>query len=136
VPEPRVVPFAGRGEGDHRSIAAALQRITPAFEPQLPRAQRVRGARSKTSAPSGYGPGRCGTSGLRAPARCATVPLGTNCSQRRKPSQPNRGPKNQGRSGLRLPASSCCVCPSPFPRDCHSVRVERALLSNCIFNVR
>jgi transposase InsO family protein len=32
VPEPRVVPFAGRGEGDHRSMAAALQRITPAFE--------------------------------------------------------------------------------------------------------
>jgi putative transposase len=36
----------------------------------------ARGA--KTSAPSGNGPGRCGTWGLRAPARCSTVPSGTN----------------------------------------------------------
>ena len=43
-------------------------------------AERVRGSRSKTSAPSGNGPGRCGTWGLRAPARCSTVPPGTNAA--------------------------------------------------------
>src|SRR5436190_4574913 len=73
-----MVSFAPRGKGDHRNVAAALQRSASAFEPWLPHAQRVRGARSKASAPSGNGPGRCGTWGLRAPVRCATVPSGTN----------------------------------------------------------
>jgi putative transposase len=50
------------------------------FEPRLPHAERVRGASSKTSAPSGNGPRRCGTWGLRGPARCATVPSGTNAA--------------------------------------------------------
>jgi hypothetical protein len=70
VPEPRMVPIACRGEGDHRSMATALQQSTPAFQPRLSHAERVRGARSKASAPSGNGPGRCGTRGLRVPARC------------------------------------------------------------------
>ena len=32
--------------------------------------------------PSCNGPGRCGTSGLRAPARCSTIPSGTNAASR------------------------------------------------------
>ena len=38
----------------------------------------ARGARP--SAPSGNGPGRCGMWGLRAPARCSTVPPGTTAA--------------------------------------------------------
>ena len=34
------------------------------------------------SVPSGNGPGRCGTWGLRAPARCSTVPHGTHRARR------------------------------------------------------
>ena len=39
-------------------VAAALQRSASAFEPRLPHAQRVRGARSKAGAPAGNGLGR------------------------------------------------------------------------------
>ena len=35
---------------------------------------------------------------FRAPARCSTVPHGTNGASNGKPSQANGGPKNQGRS--------------------------------------
>jgi hypothetical protein len=65
VPEPRMVSLPRRSKGDHRSTAAA-QRSAAAFESQLSHAQRVRGARSKTSAPSGNRRGRCGTWGVRA----------------------------------------------------------------------
>src|SRR5919198_5146493 len=75
-----MVSFTRRGEGDHRSMAAALQRSASAFEPRLSHAERVRGARNKHSAPSGNGPGRCGTWGLRVPARCSTVPSGTKAA--------------------------------------------------------
>ena len=59
-----------------------LQRGASAFEPRLSHAERVRGSRSKTSAPSCNGPGRCGIWGLRAPARCSTVPAGTNAASK------------------------------------------------------
>src|SRR4029079_19582503 len=83
VSETRMVSFARRSEGTDRRMATSLQRGAPTFEPRLPHAQRVRDSRSKTSAPSCNGPGRCGTSGLRAPARCSTVPSGTNAAIRR-----------------------------------------------------
>ena len=60
--------------------ARSRRRGASAFEPRLSHAQRVRGTRSKASAPSGNGPGRCGTWGLRVPPRCATVPPGTNAA--------------------------------------------------------
>src|SRR6187455_2366075 len=82
VSEPRMVSFARRSEGTDRRMATPLQRGAPSFEPRLPHAQRVRDSRSKTSAPSCNGPGRCGTSGLRAPARCSTVPSRTNAAIR------------------------------------------------------
>src|SRR5512139_2969947 len=82
VSEPRMVSFARRSEGTDRRMATPLQRGAPSFEPRLPHAQRVRDSRSKTSAPSCNGPGRCGTPGLRAPARCSTVPSGTNAAIR------------------------------------------------------
>ena len=79
VPEPRMVPVALRGEDHHRDMAQALQRGAAAFEPRLFDAGRVRreaqGERRSTRA--GNGPGRCGRWGLRAPARCITVPQGT-----------------------------------------------------------
>ena len=59
-----------------------LQRGTSAFEPRLSHAERVRGSRNKASAPPCNGPGRCGTWGLRAPARCSTVPAGTNAASK------------------------------------------------------
>ena len=55
-----MVSIARRGEGDHRSMAAALQRGASAFEPRLPHAEPVRGSTSKRSVPSSNGPGRCG----------------------------------------------------------------------------
>ena len=82
VSEPRMVSFARRSEGTDRRMATPLQRGAPSFEPRLSHAQRVRDSRSKTSAPSCNGPGRCGMSGLRAPARCSTVPSGTNAASR------------------------------------------------------
>jgi hypothetical protein len=60
VPEPRMVSVTRRGEGDHRSMAAALQRSASAFEPRLPHAERVRGSTERRSVPSCNGPGRCG----------------------------------------------------------------------------
>ena len=80
--EPRMVSFARRSEGTDRRMATPLQRGAPSFEPRLSRAQRVRDSRSKTSAPLCNGPGRCGKSGLRAPARCSTVSSGTNAASR------------------------------------------------------
>jgi hypothetical protein len=116
VPEPRMVPFPRRSKGDHRSMAAAR---AAAFESQLSQAQRVRGARSKTSAvrqragrcgtwgvralPPGDGPNAAVHGGLRAPARCATVPSG-HVQPAREETQANRGPKNRGRSRF---VSSC-----------------------------
>src|SRR4029077_9778027 len=82
VSEPRMVSFARRGKGSDRRMAATLQRGTPAFEPRLSHAERVRGSRSNSSAPSCNGPGRCGIRGLRAPARCSTVPAGTNAASK------------------------------------------------------
>src|ERR1700733_15605959 len=55
-----MVSFARRGEGDHRDLAAALQRGAPAFQPRLSHAERVRGSTGKRSVPSGNGPRRCG----------------------------------------------------------------------------
>jgi hypothetical protein len=63
-------------------MAAALQRGPSAFEPRQSYAKRVRGSRSKASALPCNGPGRCGMWGLRAPARCSTVPSGTNAASR------------------------------------------------------
>ena len=77
-----MVSFARRGEGSDRRMAATLQRGTSAFEPRLSRAERVRGSRNKASAPPCNGPGRYGIWGLRAPARCSTVPAGTNAASK------------------------------------------------------
>src|SRR5689334_7133699 len=55
-----MVSFARRGEGDHRDVAAPLQRGASAFESRLSDAERVRGSTQKRSVPSGNGPGRCG----------------------------------------------------------------------------
>ena len=74
--------FRSRAEAKVLKMATPLQRGAPSFEPRLSHAQRVRECRSNTSAPSCNGPGRCGTSGLRAPARCSTVPSGTNAAIR------------------------------------------------------
>ena len=52
------------------------------FQPRLSRAERVRGSRNKASAPPCNGPGRYGIWGLRAPARCSTVPAGTNAASK------------------------------------------------------
>jgi hypothetical protein len=65
-----------------RRMAATLQRGTSAFEPRLSHAERVRGSRNKASAPPCNGPGRYGIWGLRAPARCSTVPAGTNAASK------------------------------------------------------
>ena len=43
VPEPRMVPVAGGGEGRDRGLAQALQRGATPFEPRLPDARGVRG---------------------------------------------------------------------------------------------
>src|SRR4029077_8050961 len=82
VSEPRMVSFARRGKGSDRRMAATLQRGTSAFEPRLSHAERVRGSRSNSSAPSCNGPGRSGIRGLRAPARCSSVPAGTNAASK------------------------------------------------------
>ena len=82
VSELRMVSFARRGEGSDRRMAATLQRGTSAFEPRLSHAERVRGSRNKASAPPCNGPGRYGIWGLRAPARCSTVPAGTNAASK------------------------------------------------------
>ena len=95
-----MVSLTRRGEGDHRSMAAALQRGTSAFEPRLPHAERVRGSTSKRSVPSRNGPGRCGM-GAFAPRPVAQPPRqGQTGSKQGTPSQANRGPKNQGRSTI------------------------------------
>ena len=60
VPEPRMVSFACGGEGDHRDLAAPLQRGASTLEPRLSHAERVRGSTVKRSVPSCNGPGRCG----------------------------------------------------------------------------
>ena len=60
VPEPRMVSFACGGEGDHRDLAAPLQRGASTLEPRLSHAKRVRGSTVKRSVPSCNGPGRCG----------------------------------------------------------------------------
>ena len=112
VPEPRMVPLPRPSKGDHRSMAAA-QRSAAAFESQLSHAQRVRGARCKTSAPSGNGPdvtvhgdsvpcprvtGRTlRYMGTPRPGLSRDRHVGTRCSQRGRPSQANRGAKNQDR---------------------------------------
>jgi putative transposase len=79
VPEPRMVPLPRRGQDRHRDVAQALQRGAPAFEPRLFDAGRVRGEAQgeRRSTRVGNGPGRCAAWGLRAPARCITVPQGT-----------------------------------------------------------
>src|SRR5207244_2368258 len=61
-----------------REMAAALQYGASAFELGLPHASAVRGARCQVQRSSGNGPDRCGMWGLRAPARCSTVPPGTS----------------------------------------------------------
>src|SRR5207244_5070028 len=75
---PRVVPFQSRSQGRHRKLAPALQQVAPAFEPRLSDTGGVLGEarRASLSVQAGNGPGRCGTWGLRAPARCITVPQG------------------------------------------------------------
>ena len=80
VPEPGVVPLAGRGEGRDRELAPALQRGASAFEPRLPHAGRVRGEDrgARRSVAAGNGSDRCGMWGLRAPTRCITVPQGAS----------------------------------------------------------
>ena len=60
VPEPRMVSFACGGEGDHRDLAAPLQRGASTLEPRLSHTERVRGSTVKRSVPSCNGPGRCG----------------------------------------------------------------------------
>jgi putative transposase len=63
--------FRSRAEG--KVIIEAWRRHYNEVRPRSSlesHAERVRGARSKISALSGNGPGRCGTWGLRAAARC------------------------------------------------------------------
>src|SRR5262245_14684645 len=55
-----MVSLACRSHGDHRSVAASLQRRASAFEPRLSHAERVCGSTAKRSVPSCNGPGRCG----------------------------------------------------------------------------
>ena len=97
------------------SLAPALQRGAPAFEPRLSDAGRVRGEDWKQDAASatGNGPERCGMWGLRAPARCTTVPQGANQgSNRGRSLKLSRGPKKQGRSGcievFRIAVAALC----------------------------
>src|SRR6266853_2996106 len=59
-------------------MAAALQYGASAFELGLLDASAVRSARCQVQRSSGNGPDRCGMWGLRAPARCSTVPPGTS----------------------------------------------------------
>ena len=56
----RMVSFACGGEGDHRDLAAPLQRGASTLEPRLSHTERVRGSTVKRSVPSCNGPGRCG----------------------------------------------------------------------------
>ena len=73
---------ARRGEGSDRRMAATLRRGSPAFEPRLSHAERVRGSRNKASAPPCNGPGRYGIWGLPRPGPCSTVPAGTNAASK------------------------------------------------------
>src|SRR6185437_14972909 len=66
VPEPGMVPFAERGEGGDRELAAALQRGAAAFEPGLPDAGRVR------RAPQAPGTAPAQATGQRAAAHGAS----------------------------------------------------------------
>ena len=85
VPEPGMVPLAGRGEGGDRELAAALQRGAAAFEPRLSHAGRVRGEdrEARRSVAAGNGAERCGMWGLRAPPRCTTAPQGATKAEPR-----------------------------------------------------
>src|SRR3979490_2929958 len=78
--EPRMVPFQSRGQDRHRKLAPALQRGAAAFEPRLSDAGRIRRTAqgASFSVRAGNGPGRCGTWGLRAPARCSTASQGAS----------------------------------------------------------
>src|SRR3981081_4613769 len=78
--EPRMVPFKSRGQDRHRKLAPALQRGAAAFEPRLSDAGRIRRTAqgASFSVRAGNGPGRCGTWGLRAPARCSTASQGAS----------------------------------------------------------
>ena len=79
VPGHGVVPVSRRGQGRHRSVAQALQRGTPAFEPRIFDTGRVRREASTDQRSSRFcnGPGRCAMWRLRAPARCSNVPFWT-----------------------------------------------------------
>src|SRR3546814_16556821 len=55
---------------------------------------RVRGQR-KRSIRASNGPGRCGVWGLRAPARCITVPAGTQPATRGRSLKLNPGRRNR-----------------------------------------
>src|SRR6516164_6530065 len=83
MPQPRMVPLESRGQDRHRSVEAPFQRSETALEPGVSDAERVRGEAEERcgSDPSGNGPGRCGTWGLRAPARCTTALQGA-CTTR------------------------------------------------------
>src|ERR1700735_2190013 len=99
MPEPRMVSFACGGEGDHRDLAAPLQRGASTLEPRLSHAERVRGSTAKSRVPSCTGPGRCGVRGFaRALARCTTRSARSTCVKHGTPSQADRGSKNPGRS--------------------------------------
>jgi hypothetical protein len=81
----QLVPLARRGEGCDRILAPALQRDSPSFEPGLfdaPGVHRQAQCASR-NVRAGNGPGRCATWGLRAPARCITVPRGATEASRR-----------------------------------------------------
>ncbi len=85
---------------------ALIERSSPAFEPRLSHAERVRGSTSKRSFPSCNGPGRCGT-GASAPRPVAQIrPERGTWSNQGTPSQANRGPKKLGRSYGRHPWQS------------------------------
>ena len=94
VPEPRMVSFACGGEGDHRDLAAPLQRGASTLEPRLSHAvARLPKAASRHATGQDA---RCAS--LRALARCMTGSARSTCMKYGTPSQANPGPKNPGRS--------------------------------------
>jgi hypothetical protein len=104
VPEPRMVSFARRGEGDHRNVAAALQRSAPAFEPRFISRPTSSWREEQDQRPVRQRAGTLRYMGPPRPGPLRNRPFGDKCSQQGEPSQANRGPKNLSR------LSRCASC--------------------------